>query len=66
MTGKDKEMGEGEWEWEREQGKERERGKGTEGGEREYTSLFVPFSYREGNAETTSQVRRILQPARVL
>lgn len=33
---------------------------------REYTSLFAPFSYRGKNAETTSQVRRILQPARVL
>lgn len=30
------------------------------------TPLFVPFNCRGRNAENTSQVRRILQPARVL
>lgn len=64
MTRKDRDGRGGERARERERetdrkGRERE-------GEGEYTSLFVPFSYREGDAATTSQVRRILQPARVL
>ena len=53
--------------------KERMGEMGSEAGERNthartqaLTPLFVPFNCRGRNAENTSQVRRILQPARVL